>query len=212
MKTVFKWVLITFGALLVLGLVLSVVSPEGRRGMEEGADEALSEETESPAAAVVETPEPTEEATPEPTEEATPEPTEDPLAGMTEGSMQWLSYSADRYTWVTEEFTPAHENWDTSGDDVFMTAMNSLPIWTAVLSEKTALEFVNPHECFADWHANWVEVVNTYYEGYDVLTDGGIESDMAKIEEGLALIDEANQMMPASTEAMAEAQAACAGE
>ena len=69
---VLKWVAIAFGALLLLGLLVSLTSPEGREGLERGIDAASSEEptpTAEPTLVAVATPNltPTPDPTPEPT-------------------------------------------------------------------------------------------------------------------------------------------------
>ena len=203
LKKAVKWVLIAIGVLFILGLVVSLMSPEGRRGIEQGADAALG----STAATATEapTPEPTATPTQAPIPTLKPTPEEAASSGVTE----WMAYTDDRLAWLEGEFTPAMEAWDTDGPDVFVNAMDAIEVWSAVLAEQTDLAFVDPHPCFEDFHNEWVAIIDLYYEGYDILTDGGIESDVAMIEEGIALIDQANARMDPHTESMADVLTAC---
>jgi hypothetical protein len=195
MKSVMKWSLIVIGALFLVAIGAAIASPEGREGIERGVEDAQATPTEQP------TEQPTVAAiaeTAEPTERPTPEPTVEPVAGM----FEWIAYSEDRLDWIDNEFLPANDEWDTTGDDPYMTAMGAIPLWSAVLSEQTNLSLVDPHPCFADWHEGWSDVVDTLYEGYDVLTDGGIESDLEKIDRGVTLINEGLEAMDVSTAAL----------
>lgn len=84
---ILKWIGIAVGALLLLAVVVTIATPEGRKGFQEGASQAIEEQRATP------TVEPTEAPTPEPTVAPTPEPTEEPTADaavLTRLAMQTL--------------------------------------------------------------------------------------------------------------------------
>ncbi len=205
---ILKWVGIAIGALFLVVLGMTIASPdeEGR-----GVSEASASATETPSE--VATPEPTVEPTPEPTEAPTPKPTPEPTPEPTldSGFSEWITYSLDRLTWMENDFIPANSGWDTSGNDPYMMALGAMPLWTATLGEQSSLAFIEPDPCFAEWHTNWAAVVDKLHDGYDVITDGGIESDMSKIESGIATIDVGLELMNESTAAIAATAEACGG-
>ena len=214
MKRVLKWFLIALGALFLVALGASLASPEGREGLQAGLDAA--ESTAAIPTTAPPTAEPSLPPTPEPTPAATPKslpplPTPEPTIATT-GHAEWVAYSVDRLAWLENEYQPALQAWDTSGDNPFVTAMNAIDIWIALGNEQVALDIVEPHPCFVDWHEKWSEVIDLYYEGYDILTDGGIESDLAKINEGIAITEQANAKLNESNAAMEATAVACSGQ
>lgn len=62
---ILKWIGIAFGALVLLGIVVTLSSPEGREGFDRGADAARGSEEPDPTPLVIMvTPEPQEQPTP----------------------------------------------------------------------------------------------------------------------------------------------------
>ena len=69
MRRIGKWILIVLGAIFLIGIVVTIVSPDGRRGIERGITDTVQTPTPSPS------------PTPSPTASPTPLPTPDAAAG-----------------------------------------------------------------------------------------------------------------------------------
>ena len=179
---------------LVVGTVLVLLAAGSALGnAEPTAPVAQVEASDQPTA----TPEPTPTSTPEPTPRPTPEPTP-----ISTGSGEWLSYAADRLEWIDGEFNPAIAEWETDTGDAFVSAMNAMPVWEAFLHEQSALVSVSPHACFAEFHANWVAMVDLLYEGYDQLTDAGIARDYSLLATAMTTLEQGNTLFESSNESI----------
>lgn len=67
----------------------------------------------------------------------------------------------------------------------------SMDIWFALTAEVTWATSFDPPACVAEAHADYTDVIRAYEHAYDVTTDALIASDLAGLEEGIALQEEA---------------------
>lgn len=209
MKRVMKWALIAVGALFVIGLIGSLMTPEGREGMERAADDVTSRgDTRSASAA---TPEPTAapaSVTAEPTVAPTPEPT--PVPTINGGAVAAIAFG-EHVTPVIDDIVADLEAITAGAGDGDISAVTdaAIDLWIDAGNEVAWLEANPPDACFAEAHSTWLDAMREYEEAGDLISDGWILSDMSLVEEGMEAMDRGTEAVNRASAAVSNIAANC---
>lgn len=189
MKRIAKWALIILGVFFALGVIITIATPQGRKGFSEGAARAQSEaaQTASPSPS----PSPTEEPTPVPTPAPTTNPNTGPYTAFQNNALLYANEFIEQARTVVD----AANSGDL--DQVYSTAMD---FYVSLSTEKASLEALDVKPCFAKAHHAYLKSITTFRDSMDGIATAIINNDPAQLNAAIDKMNDGTAQVNAATE------------